>query len=143
MNKVPDYAKATNTAYRVLLKYNRLLPTINIFQIILCFSNIKLHTYSDACKKLHFSFQEFLDKIATSEYGYTIYDPKSQKYLIFYNDKKNIATIRFTLAHELGHVLLKHTVDDSVARKEASCFARNLLCPVPVIDRFNLQSIYE
>lgn len=70
-------------------------------------------------------------------------------YLIVYN--KNATPkdrIRFTLAHELGHIFLKHHAELGLAflrrlqveknlyavmEDEANCFARNLLCPAPAV----------
>lgn len=70
---------------------------------------------------------------------------KGGKYVIVYNHQVTPKErIRFTLAHELGHVFLKHHdelgveilqrlwVEKSlydVLEDEANCFARNLLCP--------------
>jgi hypothetical protein len=66
------------------------------------------------------------------------------KYIIFYNEQRSKRRIRFTIAHEMGHVFLDHhdkykkTIlkRDGVGEKlydllekEANCFARNLLCP--------------
>lgn len=36
-----------------------------------------------------------------------------------------------------------HEEDDETARKEADCFARNLLCPVPVIDTLKITNIND
>lgn len=36
-----------------------------------------------------------------------------------------------------------HTEDNDISQKEASCFARNLLCPVPIIDELELKTIND
>ena len=67
-------------------------------------------------------------------------------YIIYYNDAESHERIRFTIAHEIGHIFLDHLstygtpilsrnslLDDALydeIEKEANCFARNLLCPV-------------
>lgn len=55
-------------------------------------------------------------------------------FYIYYNDKiKSVGRIRFTLAHELGHIVLKHTQESELAETEAHCFAGYLLAPPELI----------
>ncbi len=66
------------------------------------------------------------------------------RYVIYYNEKMSRRRKRFTIAHEIGHVILGHHLEHGVPvisretmaqglylrlEHEASCFARNLLCP--------------
>ncbi len=139
MNRFPNYNYATNAAYEILENYTGPYPQIDIYGIISNFPNISIHTYSETARKFGMTLSEFLD-IAMSDHGYTVYDITSKKGIIYFNDFKNEHTIRFTLAHELGHIVLEHPKDDDVARREADCFARNVLCPVPLRDGFNLLS---
>ncbi len=49
---------------------------------------------------------------------------------IYYNDTEAFYTrIRFSLMHELGHLLLGHTVDDPFREQEADTFASWMLVP--------------
>lgn len=138
----PDYCLATNKAYEVLaqIKPFRLEP--NIMEIISRYQNIAVHSYSELMTRFHLSRTELFDTVS-SEYGLTVFNPQLQKYEIFYNDAKSKSVIRFTLAHELGHILLNHTKDDEISKKEANCFARNLLCAIPVIDELEIQTIRD
>lgn len=54
-------------------------------------------------------------------------------YIIVYRTDGNPARLRFSLAHELGHRILRHTGNDPVEEREADCFASFLLCPEPVL----------
>lgn len=65
--------------------------------------------------------------------------------IICYNDDQDPGTIRFALAHELGHYVLKHTEEEAsrITDQEANCFARNFLSPVPVTEQFDLNSIND
>ena len=45
----------------------------------------------------------------------------------------NPCRLRFTLAHELGHVALRHGGEGEHEEREADCFASHLLAPRPVI----------
>lgn len=142
MSSVPDYSAATNKAYEILSKVYPFNLETDIFKILSLFPNIAIHTYTEIANRFFESFHDFMDT-ASSEYGYTIYNPYTGKTEIFYNDTKDYSTIKFTLAHELGHIVLGHTEDNDISRKEASCFARNLLCPVPVIDELELKTVND
>jgi hypothetical protein len=55
-------------------------------------------------------------------------------HLLLYNDEpgQNLARFRFTLAHELGHIVLKHRESGYAEEAEADAFAQHLLCPEPL-----------
>jgi len=75
-----------------------------------------------------------------------------ERVFIFYNDKCNLGRIRFTLAHELGHVLLGHlngnrkvtarnrepSIHDCSLEQMANVFASRLLAPACIIDALGL-----
>lgn len=142
MNKHSDYNFATNAAYRVLETYTGPYPQIDIFKIVFNNPNVSIHTYSETAMRFGYTFPQFLD-IAMSAHGYSVYNATSKKGTIFFNDLKDECTIRFTVAHELGHIILGHTQDNDVARSEANCFARNLLCPVPLRDGYHLKTVQD
>ncbi len=51
-------------------------------------------------------------------------------YNIYYNDNMLVSRIRFSIAHELGHIVLNHgDYLDSEKEKEANYFASNLIAP--------------
>lgn len=135
MNEFPDYVLASNAAYATLLKLEiRTLP-IDIKCIIKMIKNIRMMSYGDWCNKYGISRAEFFS-MDISYYGFTI---KTQdKAIILYNEYLDECSIRFTLAHELGHIVLKHTEDNDKAKKEANCYARNILCPIPVIAEWRI-----
>ena len=140
MSSIPDYSIATNKAYEILSQIHPFRLETDIFHIISCFPFVAIHTYTELAQRFHLSFEEVLETVS-SEYGFTIRDVRTGKCEIYYNDRKDISTIKFTLAHELGHIVLGHTDDDDTSRKEASCFARNLLCAVPIIDELDIQTV--
>lgn len=91
-----------------------------------------------------------------SDLGACIYNKKREQYIILYNDTQNNPQLdRFTIAHELGHIFLKHHQDsntDTLLKRnlgywkykqyenEANCFARNLLSPAPLVNRIAEES---
>ena len=76
------------------------------------------------------------DEYANKTDGFTY------KNIIFYNDQCSIARQRFTVAHELGHILLhggnglynrEPSANDSPIEQEANVFASRLLAPACVL----------
>ena len=140
MNHYPDYKKATNAAYELLaIKISFSLAT-NVFAIVEdLLDNCKLLTYSQACFLYGFTPEMLLE---VSEYGFSIV--RGNKRIILYNETVPLGCIRFTIAHEIGHYVLRHRDEhDPGAEKEANCFARNLLCPVPVVYGLDLASAQD
>lgn len=136
----PDYKKATNKAYEILLNYNLIDLPIDLHQIVkLLPPSIHVKTYSDLMARFYLDYDELLVMLP-SEKGFFACDLENGNFLIYYNDFRDITTIRFTIAHELGHFFLGHIEDNSSTDKEANCFARNLLSPCPVIDFAQLKT---
>lgn len=59
---------------------------------------------------------------------------------IAYNDLRIKTRIRFTIAHEIGHVVLGHTESTEENESEADFFARNLLVPPCVLLEKNIDT---
>lgn len=138
----PDYFLATNKAYEVLNNFRDFSYPTPIYSIIQNFHDIILVSYEEFANRCNQSFSEFY-KSASSEFGFSIKDISTGHTIILYNNHKDETTNRFTLAHELGHFVLNHYEDNSTEDKEANCFARNLLCPVPIVTELSLSTIYE
>jgi Zn-dependent peptidase ImmA (M78 family) len=80
----------------------------------------------------------------------------SDDYLIVYDERvDNIQRIRWTLAHEIGHIVMGHLIqfdatalnrrgltqeEHGVLEVEAHCFASDLLAPKTIIRRFDFQN---
>lgn len=88
-------------------------------------------------------------------YQYAISVRFNDKWFILYDDKLPTNTVRFTLAHEIGHIVLGHKlVEDKYARTtfsttrpsdetEADMFAIRLLAPACVIWALDVKSPTE
>lgn len=140
MNRSPNYKKATNLANKIFINYKNISFPLNMFQIIRLFPNIRIEKYSEMAAKSNTKFYDFIE-ILPSNLGFTFkYGDRS---IICYNDKKHETTNRFTLAHELGHILLNHSSSSDFEEKEANCFARNLLCPVTFAKELNIETIAD
>lgn len=68
----------------------------------------------------------------------TIYpsDFNPSRTFIFYNDRFDRERIRFTIAHELAHLVLTHPgTGEDIYEHEANIFANYLLAPAPLVMR--------
>lgn len=94
-----------------------------------------------------------LISICESSVGCTFYDHAKCRYLILYNidvAKTVPGRIRWTKAHELGHIVLGHfdqlscdsscKLSDKDLEFEADYFAATLLCPMPLCKTFGISS---
>lgn len=121
-------------------------------------NNCKLMTYKTFSEINHCSLQEvFL--LCESQSGCTYYDVSNDRYLVLFNsstaNNNVIGRIRWTLAHELGHVVLNHlpyiaepliaehnfnNLSNPELEAEADYFAAAFLCPMPLFDQLHIQS---
>ena len=86
--------------------------------------------------------------MVASKEGVSCFDSsRGRKYIIYFNDQiKCKQRIRFTIMHEIGHIVLEHGASSEQTESEADFFARNALAPMPImIDRkiYNLEEIQE
>ena len=69
--------------------------------------------------------------------------------IVFYNDSASIERIRFSVAHEIGHIWLEHKRTSRRNEAEANHFAGYLLAPTPVIveqgfeDAFDIAEFFQ
>ncbi|WP_241771394.1 ImmA/IrrE family metallo-endopeptidase [Priestia megaterium] len=148
ISKTPNFRKAEQAAFQ-LLKINNVqeLP-VKVKKLSNHFSNLRIKSYSWFAKKRNMTLEEVCE-FANSDEGCCWYKKSTNKYVILYNDTvENVGRIRWTIAHELGHFMLKHNEmsnksvyarnsltqeEYEVFEKEANCFARNLLAPPQIV----------
>ena len=97
--------------------------------------------------------------LCESKTGCTHYDITNNRYLILWNansaDNNVLGRMRWTKAHEIGHVILKHlpyiatqklaengfsNLTTPELEKEADMFAATFLSPIPLFDTLNIGS---
>lgn len=62
-----------------------------------------------------------------------------KRYIVLLNEEiRHPGRRRFTMAHEVGHILLGHTVDDEPSEREADAFAAQLLLPRILVAQLEL-----
>lgn len=136
-----DYKIARNKAWETLIKCNITSLPINL-AIVARLNNITILKYSDSKQNL------------TGD-GFSL--NVNNVNVIYYNDKKPKARIRFTLAHELGHCLLGHLKFGKTYNRnsekdfdgmdiyemQANVFARDILMPATVLHSLDIKSFED
>jgi Zn-dependent peptidase ImmA (M78 family) len=103
------YKYIKNIVNDIYLKLNITKFPIDIIEIINSFDNIKIVSYHQFMIDHNLTKEETFE-ILTSEEGCTDYYKPLDRYIIYYNDidNKSEERIRWTLTHELGHILCCH-----------------------------------
>lgn len=65
------------------------------------------------------------------------------EYTIYYNDDLPAQRTRFSLVHEIAHIILGHLEHSDLAESEANFFAAYLLAPPPLIDYLKISDYTE
>lgn len=90
-------------------------------------------------KAPQFIYNKFSELIYT-DWGFTI--RQGNQYFIFYEDRIRIEIQRFTIAHEMGHIVLNHFNGQNfcVKEKDANMFASCLLMPRSILKKCDMDS---
>ncbi|WP_206459376.1 ImmA/IrrE family metallo-endopeptidase [Anaerovorax sp. IOR16] len=146
---------------------NLLCFPLDIKKIIQLIPNCNLSSYSYFANHYNVSINDVIS-LCNSQSGCTHYDEAKNKYLILYNNSSKNYNVRgrqiWTLAHELGHVKLKHLLylsekmvaenrlDNSsctIFEQEADYFAATILCPfqiykhLKITEPLDIQNIFD
>lgn len=73
--------------------------------------------------------------------GFSAFDQGTWR--IAYNDDRArpYGRVNFTILHELGHIVLKHTEDSDLADTEADFFAKFAQCPPVLIQKLGISDV--
>lgn len=111
---------------------------VDIFAIIKK-NNWKLITYSSLIENKISEYNE----IMKNNLGFA-QNFNGNAYAIFYDDRISEHSQRFTLAHEIGHILLNHfKIPIENREQEANMFAVRLLMPICVLHECRIRSAVE
>ena len=143
MHPAPDYRQPIIEALIVLEDSGITRFPVDLHAIQRQYRNLfEIRSYVSLMKERGLTREECI-QLLDSEDGAAVmhgYD----RYVIYYNERMSRRRTRFTIAHEIGHVILGHLFEHEVPiisregmtqrlyhrlEHEASCFARNLLCP--------------
>ena len=122
------YKDARNLSWRILINQKLFEFPIDIKNVV---------------KKLGFLVIE-VDQLPHNLYAVSF--AQNSQTVIAYVSSGNINTDRFTIAHELGHLLLRHKADKEYSEyqeEQANIFASRLLAPMIVINDLAPNSVEE
>lgn len=146
---------------QVLLLYRQMKDIVFPIEpstLISTLPNCRIMTYNQFADFNGFSLRDVMI-LCESKSGCTHYDIAHDRYLILWNDDQSENNVegrrRWTKAHELGHVVLKHLpllAEPQIAEngfnniaapafeQEANVFASTLLCPMPLFQTLHIDS---
>lgn len=124
-----QYAQVRNAAWKALLDYNITSLPVSLSKICRA-AGIRTLKNSDA------------HKLSEGEFGISI--KQGDTWFIVFDDSDTVQRVRFTVAHELGHIFLGHemlygyytrksNIAKPAAETEADMFAARLLAPACVL----------
>lgn len=144
MARTERYTRSVEKSLEVLVESEIAEFPVDLGLVIARYSGmIQVRTYSEYMERGNLTLEECKSCLSSAQ-GTTMRNGQYNQFIIFYNDHKDKNINRFTIAHELGHILLGHFDEQSasilskteikpdlytVFENEANCFARNLLSP--------------
>lgn len=132
----PRFHYADNCAHQLLVKYHiGVLPVRPLDFLAMFPSIVRVCTYSDFMRINNCDREDAINTLSSKD-GFTIC--ANGKYVICYNEMQHpLQRVRWTLAHEIGHIALGHLYDNEtpydVLDREADAFACEFLAPALVL----------
>lgn len=82
------------------------------------------------------------------EDGFNLYNTNNGKFEIYFNDEISPKQrVKFTIPHEIGHIVLGHTQktgnETQVENKEANIFANEFYCPQALMIHFKFKTPFN
>lgn len=134
---------AVEASISCLLQMHEIRFPVDPMTILSAMQNVSVKSYREKARKCRLSAEEYDDLLSISQDGFSML--YHGRYRVWFNqDITSPDRVRFTLAHELGHILLKHhaecppregiSVFSQVYEEQANVFAANLLSPSPIMN---------
>lgn len=139
-----NYKKSRDLAWKVLYRCKAERLPISVSDLCKC-ERIRLFSYTSGADLIY--------RLGLEEHMRGN-DAFSLRRIIFYDERMPIGRQRFSIAHELGHILLhspegvtvynrEPSPNDDPIEHEANVFASRLLAPLCVLHYMNVQSAEE
>lgn len=136
-----DVYRAALTAYRCLIHAHvDTLPVQPLDLLKKCRNTVAM-SMEQAADSLAVPYADLLrgcDEADAWTYRQAAPDGEA-RYIVVFRTDGHPGRRRFSLAHELGHIALRHTPDDPWAEQEADVFASHLLCPQPLLAAWRIK----
>lgn len=117
----------------------------SISSLPICLNDIlrKNNWVAISYSKLKTLNNEFCLEEMKNNLGFSLFT-KDNQYYIMYDDSASIESQRFTISHEIGHIVLGHFKNLNKNREQgANMFAARILMPMCVLYECNIKSIEE
>lgn len=131
MTGCPDFDRAATMAYRCLLRLGVCTLPVHPADVLRRCRETVVYTYRQAAEHLDMTESSFEAQYGHAD-AFTI--RQGTRYIVCYREDGNPARRNFTLAHELGHIVMKHAHGSATEEDEANCFASHLLCPAFAVE---------
>lgn len=133
----PDYTAAATLALETLIRYNITAAPVSPMPIIKSIPNVLLLPFAEMALKVGDDRDHIISAFGESQDAVTSVHLSTGRlrYVVAYNQRLPAYIIQRALARELGHIIMHHdgSRPDDVRTEEATCFARHLICPRPLI----------
>ena len=140
----PDYNRAATLAALTLIKLGVTTTPVHPEALIRRCKNTRLMSYADYCRlpNIASQFPDAIDK-PHPEALTQVYERGNETWWLVYYDSKMIHGDRwqFSMAHELGHIVMRHHGHDPAEEDEADFFAAHLLLPRAIVAELISQEI--
>lgn len=103
-------------------------------------NNWLILSYKQFCNLYGFNENDFIKKYPD---GFTAEIKDNNTYIICYNQINNKQRNRFTICHEIGHIILHSVYKNERLEKEANMFASRILMPMLLIKELNITTAEE
>ena len=142
----PDYERAAIKATETLIKYGINSAPIDPLPILKKIPGVIVMTFADMSKKANIDRNDIIDMFGCDNQDAVtniFINDKDLKYVVTYNRILPSTIVDRALARELGHIILAHdgTRPEDVRNEEASCFAKHLMIPRPLIHAISATGI--
>lgn len=134
----PDYKLAAKRATETLIKYNISFAPVMPLPIIKQIPGVLALSFAEMETQTGHERDSLIKMLCTDSHDAVTYVKPvdgSLRYLIAYNQRLPLYMLQRSLAVELGHIILEHdgSKPEDVRQEEASCFAKYLLFPRPLL----------
>ncbi len=139
----PDtYNSLEKIAMSFLLDYSFIKFPIDVFKLAEVSFHVKFVKYSELSEEK----REKILAIPELEDSFTVFEHLSDgrtTYIIYYNDSKTYYRQRFSIGHELKHILFDEEEPTAENEEEADYFSKSLIAPKCLIILDNINSREE
>lgn len=134
----PDYELAAIRATETLINYNVNSAPVIPLPILKSIPGVLVVSFAEMTEHTGIDRGELISMLCTETHDAVTYvKPVDDKlrYLVAYNQRLPFYMLQRSLARELGHIILGHdgSKPENVREEEASCFAKYLLFPRPLL----------